>query len=165
MQLFPKQILDENFKYHSDLSPEEFKTEINDLLHERNNFKYPPNLAGKFVSENEIKIVAKWRMPLFFQLYPTTNLIVTFSESNSNSTTVSIKVVPHSIYPMLFIFLPIICIYFSVTIPIEMKGAYFYAIMASIIIVGPIILLTLSKNSKRNLKDRFVKSLKLQSSF
>lgn len=114
MKIFPAQIMEEIFIYHSSVSEQEFKKQVMDLFNKTGRFRHPPDLDGKFLDEKSFQIVKRWSLPSFmkFPFYNSTSLKVLFLEDSTKQTQVTITAVPFTLYPTLFVLLPLVYLYF-----------------------------------------------------
>lgn len=164
MKIFPAQIMEETFTCHSRLDELEFKKQVLDLFNKTGRFRHPPDLDGKFLDQNNFQIVRRWSLPSFMQFpfFNSTYLKVLFLEDINKQTQVTITAVPFTLYPSLFVLLPLVYLYFLIATPPEMKSIAFYLIFLFLFALTPVLLMYLSSYAKKTLLNRFVKSMALE---
>lgn len=164
MKIFPVQIMEETFTYHSRLNELEFKKQVMDLFNKTGRFRHPPDLDGKFLNEKSFQIVKRWSLPSFmkFPFYNSTSLNVLFLENSTKQTQVTITAVPFTLYPTLFVLLPLVYLYFLIATPAEMKGIAFYLVFLFLFALTHGLLMYLSSYTKKTLLNRFVKNMALE---
>lgn len=162
MRIFPKQITADFFEYTSHLSVEDIRNEIETLLIKTKGFNFSINLTGKFTNQYEFKVTAKWQIAVSSNIpWGETNIKGFIFKNAKNQTQVNLVVRPNPLFPILFVLLPVFCLVSLFTLEQNRRNTDFY-LSISLIIFTPIVLLVLSKFSKKRLKDRFVNYFHLE---
>lgn len=169
MMNFPKQITSEFFEYTTNVSLDELKASVNNLIDNKNGIGFSNSLSGKLTKENEFKITPKWEIgplvtgPLGYFNNNTPTNIKMFIYSNKNHVTrVNLLVSPNSYYPSLFVLFPIALIALLLMYRNTPRVSEAYLIIIPLLFLCPIIILTMSAFFKNRLKGKLAKYLDLK---
>jgi len=163
---FPKQISPESFEFTSTDPLTEFSNKLEDLASRSRALSVSPNLFVKLLPGNEFTVTVKLgKSPLNSALFGFGTSVILkgyYFKSNLNATQVNLQVVPHYMFRVFFLILPIFFMVILFTnIPVGRKFPEFYDLVFFIMIVAPILLLFTCELSKRRLLNRFVKYMEL----
>ena len=163
MRPFPKQICEESFKYSSTLTVGELANEIKQVLSHSKELNFKSNLAGDLSTDNSFSISPKWQIVPYttLNLYTKTTMEGQIYKTNIVSTQVNITVKPNSMFPTLFLILPLFYITFFLALDDSQRDFEFYLLFIALIILTPTIILFLSAQAKTRLKDTFTRQFNL----
>jgi len=161
---FPRQISSEFFEYTYAGSIEDLRDTLEKVAARSKGFYVSPNLLVKLKPGNEFTVINKFELGTF-QRTPfdtSTSLKGYYFKNDLNSTQVNLLVTPHSMFPLLFLLLPV---FFILTLfgdfTDSQKFPGFYPIIILAMLTALVGLVFLSAFSKRRLLERFVNYMQL----
>ena len=169
MLKFPKEITSEFFEYTTELSLAQLRAEIESVINDTNSFSLSANFSGKIIKDNEYQITSNWEIgpmvsgPLgYINANSPTSLNVFIYQNKNAKTQVNLLVSPNSYLPSLFIFFPISLLVLVGTSINDTGINEADLILMLMIFLCPVIILFISKFSKKRLRNKFVKHFDLQ---
>ena len=164
MLRFPKQITSEFIEYASSSTKEEFCTQLEGLFAKTKGFNFSINLTGEFTNMYEFSVTSKWEIGISknFLFHKSTNLKGYIFTNSTNKTQINLLITPFSIFPLLFIILPIFLLFFLFIIEPGRLTTLDYIFIISLVVASPFIIMKLSSFSKYRLLNRFTNYFKLK---
>jgi hypothetical protein len=164
MSILPKQIWEEEFTYYSDKSIDEFRMDIQQLLHKSKEWDFSINLTGAFISEFEFEMTPKWQSSFIKNYERSISYLKGQIHTDAfKRTLVTFTVRPNYIV-LIFSFLSAMFGIFALS-PDNIKGDVENARIAQLVFIFVIPVLTLAFGYfvKQEIKNTFVKTFNLKS--
>jgi len=151
----------ERINYKSNSSSQDFKRNLNNILNQ-GTFKFKYNLAGKFINDNEFKIIDKWTIGVYIRSFENDPAYLRGKIiEKENGITVKVSVRPNSIFPLFGFLFPILGLFaiFTTGFGQENNEGLFVGLF---FIVFGIIIFPIGRLLRNRLRNKFEQYLDLK---
>lgn len=163
MQLFPKQLLTEEFTYYSDKPVDDLRLDMQQVFEKTKGFNFFVNLAGEFTSSYAFEVKPKYQFGSIKGFKgDAAYLVGKINQVDNNNVQVDVLVKPNSMFVIGFF----VCLVWGLFRLLFVHGQSTQDIIIDLVFVfvAPVVIVVVAHFAKAGIKNRFVKVFILKES-